>query len=351
MERITKDQIEAIKRANPIESIIAAYVDHLRWYGGRMVGRCPFHEDREPSFNIWPETQSFYCFGCGVGGDVFTFLEKMNGLTFPQAWELLQTGALERRAITVRRGRGPCPRMGRARLAHLDQEDKAILDLATVLYHAQLMRSQSHQRLLAKRGISLEIIKRFKVGWCNGRGLRGYLQKKRLSLARARRIGLLGEKGEHFRGRIVVPEIRKGHTIYLIGRAARPGLKPKYLALPLPKPLYGVQRVGRREEIFVVEGVFDWMTLTSWGYPTIALLGTRLGREGRSYLEKFERVYLVLDADEEGTLAAKRIRRELGKRAKVVNLPSGVKDPNQLAHLQGGKELLAQAVAKVRSPH
>jgi len=170
-------------------------------------------------------------------------------------------------------------------------------------------------------------------------------------LAKARRIGLLGEKGEHFRGRFVVPEIRKGHTIYLIGRAARPGLKPKYLALPLPKPLYGVGRVKRRDEVFVVEGVFDWMTLASWGYPTVALLGTRLGSEGRSYLEKFDRVYLVLDSDEEGIFAAKRIRRELGKRAKVVNLPSGVKDPNQLSCLQGGKELIAQAVVQARARH
>jgi len=107
-----------------------------------------------------------------------------------------------------------------------------------------------------------------------------------------------------------------------------------------------VENVKSRDEVLVVEGVFDWMTLASWGYPTVALLGTRLGREGRSYLEKFERVYLVLDADEEGALAAKRIRRELGKRAKVVNLPTGVKDPNELCRFEGGKDLLAQAVAK-----
>ncbi len=351
MEKITRDQIEAIKRANPIESIIAAYVDHLRYYGERLVGRCPFHDDRQPSFNIWPETQSFYCFGCGVGGDVFTFLEKMNSVTFSQACELLQTGAVKRRDFAVRRCRVPYSRRGRGTLAQLDQEDRAILDAATVLYHALLMRSSTHQRLLAKRGISLEMIKRFKVGWCNGKGLRGHLQENRFDLAKARRIGLLGENGEHFRGRVVVPEIRKGHTIYLIGRAARPGLKPKYLALPLPKPLYGVQRVGRREEIFVVEGVFDWMTLTSWGYPTIALLGTRLGREGRSYLEQFRTVYLVLDTDEEGRSAATEIQRQLGRRAKVVDLPKGVKDPNQLSRLERGKELLAQALAKAASRH
>ena len=351
MERITRDQIEAIKRANPIEYIIAAYVNDLQWYGTRLVGRCPFHEDREPRFNIWPETQSFYCFGCGVGGDVFTFLEQMNGVTFPQACELLQTGAVERRDFLVRRGRAPYRRVEQGTSAQLNEEDKEILDAATVLYHARLMRSQTHQRLLARRGISLEMIKRFKVGWCNGKGLKAHLQKERLSLAKARHIGLLGEKGEHFRGRIVVPEIRKGHTVYLIGRAARPGLKPKYLALPLPKPLYGVEGVKRRDKVLVVEGVFDWMTLASWDYPTVALLGTRLGREGRSYLEKFERVYLVLDADEEGTLAAKRIRRELGDKARAVNLPNGVEDPSQLSHLERGKELLAQAVAKARTPH
>ncbi len=351
MERITRDQIEAIKRANAIESIIAAYVNDLRRYGARLVGRCPFHEDREPSFNIWPETQSFYCFGCGVGGDVFTFLEKMNGITFPQACELLRTGGVKRRDMAVRRGRGPYHRMGRGTMARLDEEDKEILDAAMDLYHAQLMRSQNHQRLLATRGISLEMTKRFKVGWCDGKGLRSHLQKRRLSPAKARRVGLLGEKGEHFRGRIVVPEIRKGHTVYLIGRAGTASLKPRYLALPLAKPLYGVESVKRRDEVLVVEGVFDWMTLSSWGYPTIALLGTRLGREGRSYLEKFESVYLVLDADEEGALAAKRIRRELGKRAKVVNLPGCVNDPNQLAHLRAGKELFAQAVAKARTQH
>jgi DNA primase len=351
MERITRDQIEAIKKANPIESIITAYVNDLRYYGERLVGRCPFHDDREPSFNVWPETQSFYCFGCGVGGDLFTFLEKMKGVTFPQACELLQTGAVERRDSAVRRGRVPYPWVGRGSSAQLDEEDKEILDAATVLYHAQLMRSQTHQRLLGRRGISVKMIKRFKVGWCNGKGLRGHLQTKRLSLLRAQRIGLLGQKGEHFRERFVVPEIRKGHTIYLIGRAARPGLKPKYLALPLPKPLYGVEDVKRRDEVFVVEGVFDWMTLTSWGYPTIALLGTMLGREGRSYLEQFRTVYLLLDSDEEGRSAGREIQSQLARRAKVVDLSNGVKDPNQLAYLERGKEVLAQAVAEARTPH
>ncbi len=351
MERITRDQIEAIKRANPIESVIAAYVNHLRWYGGRLVGRCPFHEDREPSFNVWPESQSFYCFGCGVGGDVFTFLEKMEGISFPQTCELLQRGAVKRRDFAVLRCRVPYGSRGRETLAQLDQEDRRILDAATVLYHALLMRSSSHQRLLVRRGVSLEMIKTFKVGWCNGKGLRGYLKKNRLSLGKARRVGLLGEKGEHFRGRIVVPEIRKGHAVYLIGRAARPGLKPKYLALPLPKPLYGVESVKTRDEVFVVEGVFDWMTLTSWGYPTVALLGTRLGREGRSYLEQFSTVYLLLDSDDEGRSAGREIEKQLGKRAKVVNLPSGVKDPNELSRLERGKELLAQSVAKAESQH
>ncbi len=132
-------------------------------------------------------------------------------------------------------------------------------------------------------------------------------------------------------GRIVFPEIRRDGVYYLSGRATLPGQEHKYLGLPLPKPLYGLQALGKSKTAFLTEGYFDWLTLLSWGYPALCLGGTRLKSQHVALLAGLERIYLALDSDQAGEEGAAKIQEALGERAVILRLPAGVKDVNELA--------------------
>jgi DNA primase len=168
---------------------------------------------------------------------------------------------------------------------------------------------------------------------------------RRLPVGAATRIGLLRHAGhELLAGRLVVPEIRSGQPIWLIGRTIGPHFDgPKYLGLPGHKPLLGWDGVKGSPEVILVEGVFDWLTLVSWGYPALALVGTHAYPRVLKALARFEHVTLLLDGDEAGQTAAKNLVRTLGQRATTVTLP-GVKDVSELATIPNGRQILADAI-------
>jgi DNA primase len=150
-------------------------------------------------------------------------------------------------------------------------------------------------------------------------------------------------------GRVIVPEIRAGWPIWLIGRtivASTPG--PKYLGLPGPKPLLGWEAVSTQKEVCVVEGVFDLLALRSWNYPALALVGTHVRRAALAELERFERIYLILDTDEAGRQASHELAQVLGSRATEVILPR-VKDVADLALLPNGRATFARTLEQSES--
>ena len=215
-----------------------------------------------------------------------------------------------------------------------------ILTAACGVYHETLLRTPKALQYLEERGIGLPVVRRCRLGYSDGRSLRRYLQRRRLSLRRATEMGLLWPRhgrGETMAGRIVVPELRGAQCIWMVGRALHDDRQPKYRGLSLPKPILGYERVRGRPRVFVTEGAFDYLTGVSWGLPICALLGTQVRAERLAFLERARRVLIVFDNDGPGREAASELAGRLGPRARVVRLPEGVKDLNDLARRPDGR--------------
>ena len=340
--------IDGIKQRNPIEDVVARHGVSLRPSGTHLVGRCPFHRDEHPSLVVYPESRSFYCFGCGAGGDVIDFVRRAAGLSFVDALERLGShrdgraslaGQAVRPSNPLNRG-GSDPDRGAAFSERLSLDDRMILTAACGVYHETLLRTPKALRYLEERGIGMPVVRRCQVGFSDGRTLRRYLQSRRLSLRRATEMGLFWPRhgrGETMTGRIVVPELRGGQCIWMLGRALDDERQPKYRGLSLPKPILGYERVRGRPRVFVTEGAFDYLTGVGWGLPICALLGTQVRAQRLAFLERARRVLIVFDNDEPGRQAAAELVGRLGPRARVVRLPDGVNDLNDLARREDGR--------------
>jgi len=329
---------EQLKRRHPIADLVRRHGVELRGQGRRLTGRCPFHEDRTPSLCVYPETESFHCFGCGASGDVIDFVRRTEDLGFREAVRRLGGGA-----GAAGPGRAPSPPV-RARAPEkadrapaLSLDDRLILTAACELYHETLLETPEALRYLDERGVQPWLRERCRLGASDGGRLVPYLKRRRLSLKRAGELGLLFRSGEEtMAGRIVIPELRGAHCGWMVGRAPDGGPGPKYRGLSLPKPLLG-HEPGRRR-LFLTEGPFDWLTLTGWGLAACALLGTQPGRGALRLLERARSVVLVMDSDEAGRDAARKLAGALGARARVLELPPGVKDVSELGARPGGRE-------------
>lgn len=322
--------VERVKQRHPVAGVIAASGVALRRSGGHLSGPCPFHEDRSPSLHVYPQTRSFYCFGCGAGGDVIDYLRRLEGFGFREALEWLD-GRPEVAAKAPARSAMKPPR-------RLSLDDRLILTAACELYHETLLRTPTALAYLDSRGVPPWLVRDTRLGYSDGRQLIPYLRRRRLSLRRARELGLVFRSDdETLAGRVVIPELRAGHCAWLVGRALD-GRQPKYRGLSLPRPLLGYERIRGHEQVFLTEGPFDWLTLIGWGLPASALLGTQPGRDTLGLLERIPQVVLALDADQAGREAARQLAAALGERARVLDLPPGIKDVNELGCEPGGRE-------------
>jgi DNA primase len=327
--RQSRDEVETVRARNPIEQVIARYVE-LRPSGRRWVGRCPFHEDRMPSLVVYPHNQSWYCFGCDVGGDVFTFIQRIENVSFGDALRRLET-------TTWRHGDKETRRVSTWSPYHpvslsLSEEHYTLLTAATEVYHAAIFTQPSVLEYLVKRRIDLDMIRRHRIGYATGNDLARYFRFRGWDPDIANDLGLLGPRGEYFRQRIVIPELREGRAIYLVGRATQQYQRAKYLGLPgAPKPLYGLETIKQAKDVFVCEGPMDWLTLVQWGYPAVALLGSHLKAEQISALADAERIFIVTDSDAPGRKSARQLAETFGKRARIVPPLPNVKDVNELA--------------------
>lgn len=360
---IPEEKITEIRDTCNIVDIVGESVV-LKKAGQNFVGLCPFHGEKTPSFTVSPHKQMFYCFGCGEGGNVFSFLMKHQGIAFPDAVKQLA----ERFGIELPR-RQLSPEQKR-RLSERDQMFQ-LNRLALDFYRHVLKKDpmgQAARQYLKKRGFTADTAETFQFGYAppGWDHLRGYLQHKRMPLPLAERAGLVvrrqSGRGQYdrFRGRIVFPICDPAGRVIAFGGRVLDDALPKYLNSPesdiysKSRSLYGLD-VARHhcrssEQVYIVEGYFDVSALHQHGIrETVGTLGTSLTREHvrlvQGLIGATGRAYLVFDSDEAGIKAAQRSVALFEKGfvdARILVLPPG-QDPDSFVFAHGRDKLRALA--------
>ncbi len=345
---------DRLRLEHPIADLVARYGIELRRSGASFTGRCPFHLDRgRPNLTVYPRSGRFVCYRCGVHGDAISFVQQIENLTFREA--------------ATRLGGQPAPTLPRPSIRRpaqrhaslnwparrLDAPQLAVLAAALDLYRNRLMNDSRALAYLASRGFERELVDRFHVGYAAGDELVPYLVWRDLPVAAARRVGLLDvNRHEHLAGRLVFPEIRQGQPIWFVGRLLDDDERvPKYLGLPGREPLLGWDAASRDlRGVCVVEGPLDLLALRQWGLPCLSICGTRLHPETLAELGRWERLYIVLDADDAGEEATLHLIDAFGSRAIRVTLPPGM-DPANLAERPDGEALFRAAIRTAALSH
>lgn len=331
--QITREEIERVRDAHPVEDVVGRYV-HLRRAGRRYSGFCPFHDDRRtPSLVVFPESGRWWCFGaCNEGGDVFDFVMKAENVPFPEALRRLD-GAL----LSPRKAPPPPPIEGEGvEQRVLMDAHYSLLSTAVEVYHAALLANRKALAYVSSRGLDAGTVREFRLGFAADR-LKRYLAFRGWSDELAADLGLIDSRGrEWYHGRLVMPELRgdPARAVYVVGRRI-PGIRgfgPKYLFLSgVSKPLYCQERAAGSSDVFLVEGTIDCLLLWQWEYPSVATLGSRLKQEHVAFLQGFSQVYYVPNRDDAGRRMWKDCREAFGDRLRTVLVPEGMKDVGDLA--------------------
>lgn len=336
--------VEEIKERLSIEEIVGGYVK-LERAGKNLKAKCPFHNEKTASFFVSPDRGSFYCFGCGAKGDLFSFVEKMEGLDFKGALKLLA----ERAGVRLSHSR--------ARAGEQDTRERlfAVLERAARFFESTLAQNAEAQKYLTGRSIVPQTIAAWRIGFAldEWRALRARLRADGFSDNELRRAGLIKQSaekgGEHydvFRGRIMFPIFdTAGRVAAFSGRilGAESENVPKYLNTPetevfhKSKMLFGLhaakQAIRERGYALLVEGQVDLILAHQAGFTNaIATSGTALTSEHLDALRKFsENILLAYDADTAGECASRRaisLALQKGMAVKIAILPG--KDPAEV---------------------
>lgn len=349
---IPEDKLMEIKDAASLEEVVGQYVKLVQ-RGRNLLGLCPFHADTKPSFTVAPDKGIFHCFGCGAGGNVFSFLMQYHRLSFPEAVAELAKRygiPLTFKDMGAEGGKS-------AKKRQLMQE---INTLAAGFYEAFLKgpEGQAGRDYLARRGLTEEVIRAFHLGYAPNQwdSLSRHLQNRGISLEVAQEVGLLmprqsGGHYDRFRDRIMFPILdRQGRVMAFGGRVVGEG-EPKYLNSPesplfskgrnlfgLPQAAEALRQTGTA---LVVEGYLDLLALRVHGIePVVATLGTALTREQVRLLKSLaSKVVLVFDGDAAGAKAMQRalpLFLQEGLPVRVLPLPPGM-DPDSYAFKHGAE--------------
>jgi DNA primase len=343
--------IAEVKLSYPLLDVLERAGVRLKRSGAnRLQGKCPFHDDRTPSFFVYTDRQRFICYGCKAWGDVLDFVrlhEHLASVSEACAW---LAGTPVPPARSVSRASDEMDQRER-RWDRLTLEQQLVMNAAGVLYRDGLARNRAARSYLRERGIPDWVVRACGLGYADGRSLEAHLRKHG-GLRTAEELGLLrrepGEGGrplrERFAGRVLIPEIRGGQPIWFIGR--RPGEpgRVKYLTPPGDKPVLGFERAIGRRRVYLIEGVFDWLTAVSWRLAAFSTCGTDFPMDRLGWLAGAEVVFGVLDADRAGREASDRLGANFGARWRPIALPDGC-DLNDLGRQPDGRALFFRLVA------
>jgi len=368
---IPHEYVEEVVRRNDITDVVASYVQ-LRHRGRTHTGLCPFHSEKTPSFVVYPETQSFYCFGCGAGGDVITFIKKINNLDYVEAVKYLA---------------------GRAGMPMPEEDDKVgrlrsrvlSVNKETARFFYEQLNAPTEEAAAARaywrgRGLSDSTIRRFGLGYAPNdfRALRMHLRAKGFTEEEMLAAGVekRSEKGnvyDAFRGRVMTPIFDLRGNVIAFGGRVLGSEKPKYINSPetlvykKSKAMFAlsIAKKSTSRRYILCEGYMDVISLHQAGFDTaVAACGTALTAEQVRLLAEYaDEVVLCYDSDEAGQKATARslgLFSESPVKVSVLNIPNA-KDPDEFIKkfgrdafdrlLNGTSNAIEYKIQKVRSKY
>ena len=356
---ISRETVDEILIRNDIESLIGSYVS-LKRAGSNLKGLCPFHNEKTPSFTVYPADNSFYCFGCGVGGNAVTFVRQIEHLDYPDALEFLA----KRAGITiVRESDNKLPTkkgIGKDRLLQMNVD-------AAKFFHAMLFADNPDSKaalsyFVNQRHLSLATIKHFGLGYAPNSydatikylSSKGYTKDEMVEAF----FAMKSEKGTYydaFRNRVMFPIIDVSGGVIAFGGRVLDDSKPKYrntMDTPVFKKSYNLfalnfARKVCSEQIVLCEGYMDVIALHSAGFTNaVATLGTAITPDQAKLMKRYtKKVIICYDADEAGQKATQKAIRLLGEAGldvSVIKVP-GAKDPDEYIK-SFGKEKFAEVI-------
>ena len=346
-----EELIEEVRTRNDIVEVISGYV-RLQKKGSNYFGLCPFHNEKSPSFSVSPGKQMYYCFGCGAGGNVITFLMEYENQTFPEAVRTLaqRAGIALPEADDSKEARQADSR--RAKLLEINKEAAKYF-----YYQLRTERGSVGIEYLRKRELSDETMNHFGLGYANkySNDLIQYLKSKGYSEDLIRDAGLCNVDEKHgmydkFWNRVMFPIQDINHRVIGFGGRVMGDGKPKYLNSPeteifdKSRNLYGLNfaRTSRKGNVILCEGYMDVIAMHQAGFTqAVASLGTAFTSGQASLLRRYaNEILLSYDSDGAGVNAALRaigILKEAGMTGRVINLEP-YKDPDEFIKALGGEE-------------
>ena len=351
--------IQQLKQSCDMERIVSGYLP-LKKKGRYLVGLCPFHSEKSPSFYVYPQNQSFYCFGCGAGGDVITFIRRIENLEYMEAVKLL------------------ADRCGLELPMDSDQSDersmlkKRVLEInreSARFFHSCLMSEQGRQayEYLISRGRDRKTIRHFGLGYAPAGwdGLLNHLRTKGFSDNDMLEANVVtkGKYGPHdrFSNRVIFPIIDLRGNVVAFGGRALDDKGAKYLnssdtpVFKKSKTLFALNfaKTSKRPGLILAEGYMDVIAIHQAGFDNaVATLGTALTEEQARLISQYaERVVLAYDSDGPGQAATKRamnIFDEVGVKVSVLSM-TGAKDPDEFIK-KYGTERFAMLLDNSRNP-
>lgn len=351
--------IQQLKQSCDMERIVSGYLP-LKKKGRYLVGLCPFHSEKSPSFYVYPQNQSFYCFGCGAGGDVITFIRRIENLEYMEAVKLLADRCgLE---LPMDSDQSDARSMLKKRVLEINRESARF-------FHSCLMSEQGRQayEYLISRGRDRKTIRHFGLGYAPAGwdGLLNHLRAKGFSDNDMLEANVVtkGKYGPHdrFSNRVIFPIIDLRGNVVAFGGRALDDKGAKYLnssdtpVFKKSKTLFALNfaKTSKRPGLILSEGYMDVIAIHQAGFDNaVATLGTALTEEQARLISQYaERVVLAYDSDGPGQAATKRamnIFDEVGVKVSVLSM-TGAKDPDEFIK-KYGTERFAMLLDNSRNP-
>ena len=339
--RFPRELVEEIRSRNDIVELIGSYVN-LKRAGANYNGLCPYHSEKSPSFTVFPATQSFYCFGCGAGGDAVTFIMRSENLDYPEAVELLA----KRAGITITADEEKQGGISKRRIYEMNLA--AAKYFRACLFDPKLGRV-GMEYLSEKRRLSPAVIKHFGLGFApeSFGALTDHMHKQGFSDEELI-VGFLcgksqktGRAYDYFRNRVIFPIINTSGDIIAFGGRVMDDSKPKYLnssdtpGFKKSRNLFALNYAKNHcsERLILCEGYMDVIALHAAGFENaVATLGTALTQDQARMMAKYTKeVVISYDSDEAGQAATRKAVRmlsEVGLDVKILRM-EGAKDPDE----------------------